>query len=379
MSAKHPREQLTRWMDALQERFPALSHCRVRTLALWSFAAVTIQRAGSTTCAYWLSLLLERTHAAFRERLRTFYRADFEPRTLQGALFRWVLSLYRADEVTLAIDATLLGDRFAVLAASLVFRGSALPVAWAVLPANEEEAWNPHWKRMLSRLAEAARVASDERPVFVLSDRGLQSPELFRHIRSLGWHPVMRIKRGGFWQEEGTRAWRPLGEVVAARGEYYASEGVLFKESRVRCTLAACWRHGYDEPWLLMTDVSAERCEGSFYGLRSWIEQGFRCLKSGGLHVERLRMRSAKRVERLWLVLAVAALWTHAAGASAEMTGVSERVVGGVRRVLGVHKLGVLRLLALLIRGDGLALPRVLHAEARPGWWGEEAEEPSPP
>jgi hypothetical protein len=31
----------------------------------------------------------------------------------------------------------------------------------------------------------------------VLTDRGLESPELFRAIVRLGWHPLMRAKRCG--------------------------------------------------------------------------------------------------------------------------------------------------------------------------------------
>ena len=36
----------------------------------------------------------------------------------------------------MALDATTLGTRFAVLAISVVYRGCAIPVAWTILPAN---------------------------------------------------------------------------------------------------------------------------------------------------------------------------------------------------------------------------------------------------
>jgi hypothetical protein len=55
---------------------------------------------------------------------------------------------------------------------------------------------------------------------------------------------------------------------------------------------------------------------------------------SGGLRCERMRITDPARAERVWLVLAVSLLWTHAVGAAPEE---SERLLVGVRRRLGVH------------------------------------------
>ena len=49
--------------------------------------------------------------------------------------------------------------------------------------------------------------------VLVLSDRGLESPDLFRTIVGLGWHPLMRVKA----HEKGVElSWQVGGEVPAA-------------------------------------------------------------------------------------------------------------------------------------------------------------------
>ena len=49
----------------------------------------------------------------------------------------------------MALDATSLGDLFTVLSISVVYRGSAVPVAWKVLPANVAHAWKPEWIALL--------------------------------------------------------------------------------------------------------------------------------------------------------------------------------------------------------------------------------------
>ena len=53
--------------------------------------------------------------------------------------------------MAIAMDATSLGDRFVVLAISVVYRGCAVPVAWKVLKAEEKHAWKPEWQALLKR------------------------------------------------------------------------------------------------------------------------------------------------------------------------------------------------------------------------------------
>lgn len=355
-----PRAQVRRWALQIARHLPHLSAAERSTLALWSFAATLTEHLGQTTCAAFLADALGQREGTVRQRLREFYRPAAGKRgahrreldvTLSfGPLLRWALALLRPPELVLALDPTLCRDRLAVLAVSVVAHGSAIPVAWTAVHANEEGAWMPHWRPMLERLAAAV---PDQTRVIVVADRGLQSRALFREITALGWHPMIRLTRLGTWRERGG-AWVRLRDVVAP-GEHYVGRGLLFRTTRHACTLVAVWRVGYEAPWLLMTDLPPGRCERAFYGLRCWIERGFRDAKSGGLRCERLRVTDPARAERIWLVLAVSLLWAHAVGATPEA---SERLVEGVRRRLGAHRRGWLRLLSALARGALLPLPR---------------------
>ena len=64
--------------------------------------------------------------------------------------------------------ATSLGDRFVVLAISVVYRGCAVPVAWKVLKAEEKHAWKPEWQALLIGLEQLKetmlRFLNDELP-----------------------------------------------------------------------------------------------------------------------------------------------------------------------------------------------------------------------
>src|SRR5262249_19563034 len=80
------------------------------------------------------------------------------------------------------------------------------------------------------------------------------------------------------------------------------------------CTLLAQWEVGYRDPWLIVTDLPPSQAQAAWYGIRSWIEAGFKDLKRGGWHWQQTAMTDPARAERLWLVLAVATLWVVSVG-----------------------------------------------------------------
>jgi hypothetical protein len=223
----------------------------------------------------------------------------------------------------LVLDATSVHDRFTVLTISLVYRRSAIPVLWTVLPGNTPEAWQPHWERMIGKLAKAI---GNNRFVLVLTDRGLYSPVLFGAIVNVGWHPLMRIRAQGYYRPAGQSAWTPLACLRPPMNQQTTWTGEAFKNSkgRLACTLVAWWTEGHTEPWLLLTDLAGDGVQGCWYGLRGWIEQSFKQLKSAGWHCERTRMTDASRVQRHWLALAVAMLWTVSVGGDAEVEDANE-------------------------------------------------------
>ncbi len=86
----------------------------------------------------------------------------------------------------------------------------------------------------------------------------------------------------------------------------------------MECTLLARWDAGHEGPWLVLTDLAPGAADAAWYGWRSWIEQSFKVLKSGGWQWQRTRMTDPARAERLWAALAVATLWLLEVGGAAE-------------------------------------------------------------
>jgi hypothetical protein len=71
---------------------------------------------------------------------------------------------------------------------------------------------------------------------------------------------------------------------------------------------------------LILTDLPPEACDACWYGLRAWIEQGFKHTKRAGWPWQRTRMTEPQRAARLWLAVAVATLWLLSVGGVAEDT-----------------------------------------------------------
>jgi hypothetical protein len=154
-----------------------------------------------------------------------------------------------------------------------------------------------------------------------MTDRGLYARWLFQEIVALGWHPLMRITHLSKFRAHGSRASLAVTAFVPKVGQRWQGSGVAFPRRpsrRLACTLLACWEAGHDEPWFVLTDLAPDQSEGLWYGMRAWIEQGFKLLKHGGWQWQMTRMTDPDRASRLWLVLAVATRYVLAVGGEAD-------------------------------------------------------------
>ena len=252
-------------------------------------------------------------------------------------------------------------------------------MAWHVLPANQPAAWRPHWLRLL-RLVRPA--IPSQMTVIVLADRGLYARWLFHRIRRLGWHPFLRVNAQGNFRPACARAGRRLSTFVPRPGTTWQGTGVAFtgKQRRLSCTLLACWAEGCKDPWLLLTDLPPEAAEAGWYGLRAWIEQGFKITKRAGWQWQRTRMEDPDRAARLWLAIAVATLWLLLVGGEADDT-IPDSTLLDLTPSLATQRrqrdATRLRLVSCFRRGWTRILVALLNHQPLP--WGTFNPDPWPP
>ena len=351
------------WTTRVATHFPDLPKATAETLAAWSYGLVLAHACGLTAVALTLAAVLAQAVNTVRQRLREFYqpaeakagrgRTELAAATCCGPLVRWITAGWADRRVGLALDVTNLGDRFHVLACAVVYRGCSIPVAWAVLAGGVKDPWNPHWVRLLDRVSAALGGGWT---VLVLTDRGLESAELFRAITDRGFHPLMRVKAGGSFRPDGWHAFYPLSSFAAREGTRFAAVGTAYRTAPLGCTLLAMRAAGCADAWLVVTDLPASSADPCWYALRSWIEQGFKVIKSGGWQWQRTRMAHPDRAERLWVAVSLATLWLVEVGGLAEFEPRSETVPPLGRldrpRVHRLFRVGLAVILAGLLGGE---------------------------
>lgn len=315
------------WVEIVARHMPVLSKPQATVLALWSLGMALTRSCGLTTVTGQIACLLGKKEDAVRQRLREWFwgaedkkgakRREINHIPCFPCLLRWILELWPPTErrLALAMDVTTLGQTFVVLTISVLYRSCGIPIAWVVLPANQPGGHKEHWLALFSYLQ---GVIPSDWMVIVLADRGLYAQWLFRHLVHLGWHPFLRINRQGWYRREGSRRWYPLAQIAAQIGDFYCEQGVCFKTHPLRCTLLACWDEGHQEPWLIVTDLCPKKARAQWYGMRAWIECGFRQTKRGGWQWQNTRITDPERATRFWLAIAVATLWMVSVGGEAD-------------------------------------------------------------
>jgi hypothetical protein len=367
-----PREAYP-MLSAVETELGHLTGPQQRGLVWWVFGTVVAGSACQRAVVSALEPLVGAAGvAAVRQRLREWLldgaekavpgRTELDVATCFAPLLRWVVRWWQGTTVPLALDATLLHDRVVVLSIGVVYRGCAIPVAWHVTAANRKGAWLAPICALIAALAPAVPPTLT---VVLLTDRGLWSPRIWQAACAAGWHPLMRIRQAATFRPIGGERVAAAG-LVPGPGHAWVGPGMAYKPSKRRAaTLIAVWEEGHAEPCLVLTDLLPEAVGVCWYGLRAWIEAGFRVLKSLGWHWERTRRTAPHRVARHWLVLAVATLWTLATGTRVEDAArlgrepAHLRVAlppppGVVARTVSVFARGLARLRWQLLRGRRL-------------------------
>src|SRR5690242_12890343 len=125
------------------------------TLALWVYGCLLAECASETEVVAHLGGYANPN--SIRQRLRKWLKADWSVNTYFAKLLAWFLAWAKPECLVLAFDASLVGERYCLLCVSVIYRATALPVAWQVQRANQkgQTKWTVCFEQMFSQLAEA--------------------------------------------------------------------------------------------------------------------------------------------------------------------------------------------------------------------------------
>jgi hypothetical protein len=253
--------------------------------------------------------------AASKERQisRWLHNPKLKPAVVYRDLVTAALLPWAEETALLALDSSMLWEKYVIVRVALIYRGRALPLAWSVL---EQGSASVSFVNYAPILEEASRLLPRACQTILLADRGFVDVDLMQLAVRLGWHFTIRAK-GSLWVY---RAFKPRCKMNALRppkGEVRLLHTVQVTARRfgpVHLVLAHVRTpHGHEQ-WALISDRPTSRDTLDEYGLRFDIEENFLDDKSAGFQLEASELRNADALARLCLVLAVTTLYLTSTG-----------------------------------------------------------------
>ncbi len=210
----------------------------------------------------------------------------------------------KPKRIVLALDTSMLRDRFCIVMISMIHRGRGIPVAWKALPHESSSVGYEHCREVLEY---ARDLLPEDVPVVFLADRGFANKKLMRFLNALGWTWHIRVKGNQILNfPNGKRAPR---ELSLRKGEARLYDKVVaWGAGLERLSLCAGWPRRGSEAWYVLSNDTARPLVFADYALRFDIEEMFRDEKSGGFALEKSRIESPQALERLIFVIATATI-----------------------------------------------------------------------
>lgn len=278
-------------------------------------------------------------------------------RSLYIPLVMAAINDWTHQRVYLALDTTMLWNRFCIIHLSVVCGGRAIPFLWKVLAHKSSTVAFKEYKLML-RLAQ--RLLSNYPDIMLLADRGFANHQLTKWLQNSNWHYCLRLPcdvtlHGARRHPiELKYLYPPKSEAVL-----YHHVG-LWLDGEIRCNIVLANVKGVKEPWAVITDEQPSLQTLWQYGLRFRVEELFLDSKSGAFQLEESKIRDRKALERLYLVAAVALLFATAHGMTIQLNGLRTQVDPHWKRGLSYLKIGLRWLKGVLHKGRTLLSPEAL-------------------
>jgi len=343
---KHFSPLCSQWHGQVKQLFTLLHGHQTKVLAMFVLGAI---KAESIVVQRVAEELLEESDAkvpSIERRLQRFLSNErIGVEDIWEQFLGQVLPYWQNQPVTLILDITPFEEHAQVVYVGLLQQSRVLPLAWKVMPGQEE--WEQGQWEIVATLFEHVARALGEADCTLIADRGLSCLTLIQLCQAHSWHYVLRIKQAEYAQRKryGTfQGWQTCSEIVAHTGQSWFGTVRLWKEHAFETQLSAVWDEGHEEAWFLISDRPAGRKRVQQYGWRMRVESTFQDMKRRGWQWESSHVRQRDRLERLLLVLFLAFWWLMHLAACCVHSGRRSRYDRHDRRDKGMLRLGRLYL-----------------------------------
>ena len=270
------------------------------------------------------------------------------------------LSQWKNQRLYLAIDTTMLWDKYCMIHLSVVCCGRAIPLLWDVLEHESATVAFSDYERLLRKARWLLRGYSD---VMLLADRAFACHELMAWLKLTDWHYALRLKCDvllhGVKRHPVTvgKLYPPIGQAQLLTNVGLWTDGIH------RTNLVLATVKGAKDSWAVITDEVPSLQTLWQYSLRFCVEELFLDSKSGAFGLEDSRLRCESAIKRLYLIAAVAILYATTTGMTVQITGLRTTVDPHWRRGLSYLKIGLRYLRGVINKGRTLLIPSPLFSK----------------
>ena len=301
-----------------------------------------------------------------RQARRWLGNTKIDPVRIYGPLITSALRNWGEHRLVLALDTSVLFEKFCLIRVAVLFRGRAVPLYSTVL---EHASAQVSTARLLPVLAHVKGMLDHlgMRDVRFLADRGFCDVELMDWLWACGWHYRIRIKSSLILADPRGQRLCKVNEVKLAPRETRCFHNVTLTGQRFGPVHVVLGRPtDGPEQWQVVSDEPTGVETFAEYGERFQIEEGFLDDKSGLFGLEASRLRDAASLERLVLVTSTATLLLVSEGLQVVEQGLRRVVDPHWQRGLSYLKIGLRAVQYALGRGQAVFTRLGLHGGADP-------------
>ena len=298
---------------------------------------------------------------SFERRWRRFLMNDkINVEHIYLPLVMAALSKWKNQRLSLAIDTTVLWDKYCMIHLSVVCCGRAIPLLWNVLEHESATVAFSDYERLLRKARWLLRGYSD---VILLADRAFACHDLMTWLKLTDWHYALRLKCDVLVHGVNRHPIK-VGKLYPAMNQAKLLTNVgLWADGIHRANLVLATVKGAKDSWAVITDEVPSLQTLWNYSSRFCVEELFLDSKSGAFELEDSCLRHTEALKRLYLIAAVALLYATTTGMTVQIAGLRTNVDPHWRRGLSYLKIGLRYLRGVINKGRALLVPIPLFSK----------------
>ena len=349
--------QLRQWIKAKDKRH----------LQGYAETVAAILQSGSACLSHWLPYLSHRNCKARSqmERLNYFvHNPQIIAERFYNPLLKHFLQELGGESLELALDTSMLWDKFCLIEVCLIWGGRSISLAQVVLEHGSATVGFDSYRPVLEQVLPLLPSQSD---VTLLADRGFEHGELMRWLNQYGWSWAIRAKTD-LQVTLSTGRTKSVEQLLPPSEQAYLYSDVTVLGD-INCHLATANLPIASGSWAVLSNRQPSLQTFATYGRRfGGIEPHFKDYKSAAFDVVSSHLRDAQALTCLFMLLDSAYLIAVILGMMLVRLGHRPWVDWHNHRGLSFLQLGLRQLQRLLYQRIPLPklalLPKISHPPA---------------